>query len=264
MKTRFTALLALCALISAPVALAADVTDVGVIDQAAIGSLKSFASANGQLERYKATLNAQFARRMRGTRSAADQQKVIAEFQGKVLARQRELFAPLFGKAQTAIASVVSSRNLSVVVDKGIVVYGGQEITRPVMDLLQSPGDPVPPVSTPPPSSVGYVDQLQIDNVPKIKSVNDEFMKFGNAQKAAAQAKMARAKTDAERQAILKDYQKSVSDKSDALIKPLSEQTRASIADVAKKKNLLLVIDKSNLIFGGTDVTADVVSALNK
>ncbi|MDQ6932322.1 MAG: hypothetical protein M3160_04000 [Candidatus Eremiobacteraeota bacterium] len=262
MKINIAALLVLCALIAAPVALAADVTDVGVIDQAAIGSLKSFAGANRDLARYKATLDAQFARRMRGTRSSADQQKVIAEFQGRLLARQRALFAPLFGKAQTAIASVASSRNLSVVVDKGIVVYGGQEITRPVMDLMQSPGDPVPPVSTPPPSSVGYVDQLQIDNVPKIKSVNDEFIKFQNAQKAAAQAKMSRAKTDAERQAILKVYQKSVTEKSDAVIKPLSDQTRASIAEVAKKKNLLLVIDKSNLIFGGTDVTVDVVNSL--
>ncbi len=243
-------------------ALAADVADVGTIDQGAIGSLKNFASANRALAKYKLGLDAEFARRMRGTRVAADQQKVIAEFQGKLLARQRQLFAPLFGKAQTAIASVASSKNLSVVVDKGIVVFGGQDITKPVMDLLASPGDPVPPVNTPPPSSVGYVDQLQIDTVPKIKSVNDEFVKFQNDQKTQAQNKMAKAKTDAQRQQILKGYQKAIIDKSDALVKPMSDQTRASIAEIAKKKNLVLVIDKTNLIFGGTDVTADVVNAL--
>ena len=44
--------------------------------------------------------------------------------------KQRQLFGPLFGRAQVAIASVASSKNLTVVVDKRIVVFGGQDITE--------------------------------------------------------------------------------------------------------------------------------------
>ena len=55
---------------------------------------------------------------------------------------------------------------MSVVIDKRIIVFGGKDITNSVRDLLGGVGDPVPPVNTPPPSTVGYVDQQQIDAPP--------------------------------------------------------------------------------------------------
>jgi outer membrane protein len=117
-------------------------------------------------------------------------------------------------------------------------------------------------VSTPPPSSVGYVDQAEIDAVPKLKSANEEMLKFRNEQGRAAQEKLRGAKTDADRQAILKSFQQAMSDKQKVAIDPLVEQTRNAIADVARKRGLILVIDKSNLVYGGTDITSDVTSAL--
>ena len=37
---------------------------------------------------------------------------------------------------------------------------------------------------------------------------------------------------------------------------------RNVIGDVARKKGLLLVIDRTNLIYGGTDITSDVANGL--
>ena len=256
------ALAVIGAFIAAPAALAADVVDIGYIDQQALSGLRSFADANRQLAQYKSSLDGQFAARMRSAHSAADQQKVQSEFQGKLTDRQRQLFGPLFNKTSIAIASVASSKNLSVVVDKRIVVFGGLDVTRNVVDLLNGPGDPVPPVNTPPPSSVGYVDQSQIDGIPKVKSANDDFIKFRDDQQKQAQEKMGKAKSDTDRQQILRDFQKTVGDKQDALMKPLVDQTKNVIADVARKKNLILVIDKGNIIYGGTDVTPDVTAAM--
>jgi Skp family chaperone for outer membrane proteins len=34
------------------------------------------------------------------------------------------------------------------------------------------------------------------------------------------------------------------------------------MADVAHKRNLVLVVDRSNVIYGGTDITADVTAEL--
>ena len=85
------------------------------------------------------------------------------------------MLGPLFARAQVAIASVASSKNLSVVVDKQIVIVGGVDITPAVRDLLTGVGDPVPPVNTPPPSTVGYVDQQQIDARPAIKAAADRL-----------------------------------------------------------------------------------------
>jgi outer membrane protein len=61
---------------------------------------------------------------------------------------------------------------------------------------------------------------------------------------------------------VLKDYQAALADKQKQEIQPLVDQTRDAIAGVARKRGLLLVIDRSNLIYGGTDITSDVTSAL--
>ncbi len=246
----------------APAGLAADVTDIGFVDQAALSSIPSFLSANRQLAGYKVQLDRQFAHQVRGTHDSGTQARIAQQFQNRLAQRQRDLFGPLFQRAQVAIASVASSKNLSVVVDKRIVVFGGQDVTGNVEQLLNGPGDPIPPVSSPPPSSVGYVDQAQIDTIPKLKSANDDFQKYQAAQQQQAQSKLRQAKNDADRQAVLKAYQATLAEKQKQTIAPLVDQTRNAIADVAKKKGLLLVIDRSNLIYGGTDITTDVTTAL--
>ncbi len=246
----------------APATLAADVTDIGYVDQAALSNIASFTNANRQLATFKASLDRQFVHRMHGIRDAGIQARIAQEFQNKLSSRQRELFGPLLQRAQVAIASVASSKNLSVVMDKRIVIVGGQDVTANVIDLLNGPGDPIPPVNTPPPSSVGYVDQTQIDAIPKLKAANDDFQKFQAGQQSDAQTKLKGAKNDADRQAVLKDYQAALADKQKQEIQPLVDQTRDAIAGVARKRGLLLVIDRSNLIYGGTDITSDVTTAL--
>jgi len=253
---------ALCAAVHATPAIGAtDVTDIGSLDQAALASLPTFQAANRQLNTYGANLQRQYIRRAQHA-SPSEQQRLGAEFQGKMATKQRQLFGPLFGKAQVAIASVASSKSLSVVVDKRIVVFGGQDITGSVRDLLTSVADPVPPVSTPPPSKVGYVDQSAIDQLPKVKAATTEFLKFKADQDKIAGDKLKAAKTDADRDAILKDYRKALDDKQNQTLKPMVDSTRGAIGDVARAKGLILVVDKGNIVFGGTDITKDVTDKL--
>lgn len=241
---------------------AAGVSEIGYLDQTAVASLKPFSDANRQLAAYKAELDKQFVQRMKGVSNPNDQARIAQEFQKRLTDRQRQVLAPLFERAQTAIASVASSKNLSVIVDRHIIIVGGQDVTRNVIDLLTGVGDPVPPASTPPPSSVGYVDQADIDAVPRIKSANEEMSKYRDEQGRAAQEKLKTAKTDTDRQAILKAFQQALADKKKTAIDPLVELTQKAIAGVARKRGLILVIDKSNLVYGGTDITSDVAVAL--
>ena len=249
------------AIVATPAIGATDVIDIGSLDQAALAAMPSFQAANRQLNDYGATLQKQYVGRAQHA-SQADQQKLAAEFQSKMADKQRQLFGPLFAKAQVAIASVASSKNLSVVVDKRIVIFGGQDITGNVRDLLSSVGDPVPPVSTPPPSKVGYVDQSAIDQTPKVKAATDDFLKFKADQDKVAGDKLKTAKTDADRDAILKDYRKTLDDRQNQTLKPMVDSTRAAIGDVAKSKGLILVVDKGNIVFGGSDITKDVTDKL--
>ena len=117
-------------------------------------------------------------------------------------------------------------------------------------------------VSTPPPSKVGFVDQSAIDQTPKVKAVTDAFVKFKTDQDKAAADKLKGAKTDADRETILKDYRKTLDDKQTQTLKPMVDTTRSAISDVAKAKGLILVIDKGNIVFGGTDITKDVTEKL--
>jgi outer membrane protein len=258
------AVLLAAATIGAPQVLAADVTDIGFLDQGALANLPSFQNANKQMASYRANLQKEFINRARKARSQQDQAKLADEFQARLADEQRRDFGPLFAAAQTAVASVASSKGLSVVVDKRIIIIGGVDITHNVMDLLSSPGAPVPPVSSPPPSTVGWVDQTQIDSLDQFKTAQANFLKFGQDERASVQDKLKGAKTDADRNKIYADYQKAIDDQRAKVVTPLVDQTRTAIEQVAKKKGLLLVIDRSNLIFGGTDVTADVVGILKK
>jgi outer membrane protein len=65
-----------------------------------------------------------------------------------------------------------------------------------------------------------------------------------------------------QQQAIFQNYQKSLSAQQDKMLKPLVDQTRNAMAKVAQQKHLILVVDRSDVIYGGTDITQDVQNAL--
>ena len=252
---------AFAAFIIAPATLAADAPDIGFIDQVQIGSLPAFVQANRDLTTFGSNLQRQYLARARGA-SADQQQRLAAEFQSRIADRQRQVLGPLMNKARIAIASIASSKNLSIVIDKRIVIVGGTDITNDVRTLLTGFGDPVPPVNTPPPSTVGFIDQTQIAAIPKIKSASDDFAKFKADQDRATADKLKGAKNEADRDAILKDYQKTLETRQNQTLKPLSDRTRDATADVARKRGLILVVDRGDVVYGGTDITADVTNAI--
>ena len=256
------ALLAAGAFLATPVALGADITDIGYVDQEALAQVPRFASANRELVAYKAQLDRQFAQQVRGARSPSDQARIAQDFQNRFAERQRQTLGPLFARAQVAVASVAASKGLSVVLDKRIVVFGGRDITKDVIDLVTGFADPVPPVNTPPPSRVGWVDQTQIDALPKVKAAEDAFAKYQADQQKIAQDKMRGAKNDADRSKVMTDYQAAIAAEQKKDLQPVIDRTRGVVADVARKRNLILVVDRNNIIYGGTDVTADVTAAL--
>jgi outer membrane protein len=148
-STRLLALGVIAGIVfAAPAVLADDMADIGFVDQSVLATVPAFTQANQQLQTFGNNLRQQFIGRARGA-SQAQQQQLAQEFQAQLADKQREVLGPIFRKAQIAVASVASSKNLSVVVDKRVIIYGGQDITASVRDLLTGAGDPVPPVNTP-------------------------------------------------------------------------------------------------------------------
>lgn len=248
----------------ATVATAADLTDVGFVDQADIANLPGFVSANRQLASYKSQLDSQYNAQVRRARTDADKQRITMQFQQQLNDKQQEVVGPLYQRLQLAIAAVSSTRNLSIVVDKRIVIYGGEDITRDVETIFAGPQAISPPAASPPPSEIGFVDQNVLDGLPRVQTANSEMSQFESTQRQLFASKLALARSPSDKQQVLSDYQKSISDKQNQLLKPLVDQTRSATADVARKKNLLLIVDRADVIYGGTDITGDVQSALAK
>jgi outer membrane protein len=255
--------LALASLVG-PAAVAADLSDIGYVDQAALASLAPFVNANRELLAYKQALDAQFNTAIRRARSDADKQRISMQFQQQYSDKQHEIAGPLFTRAQLAIAQVSTARDLSVIVDKRVVVYGGQDITKDVETLFSSGQAISAPAATPPPSEIGFVDQSVLDGLPKVKSANDEMNQFASTERAIYAPKIAQARTDADKQQIYQQFNTLLSDKQEQLLKPLVDQTKTATADVARRKNILLVIDRADVIYGGTDITTDVQNELTK
>jgi outer membrane protein len=248
----------------APSAIAADLTDVGFVDQADIANLPVFVDANRQLAAYKSQLDGQYNAQVRRARSDADKQRITLQFQQQLNDKQREIVGPLFQRAQLAIAAVSSTRNLSVVVDKRIVIYGGQDVTKDVEAVFAGSQAIAPPSATPPPAEIGFVDQTVLDGIPKVQAANSAMSQFESTQRQIYAARLAQAKNPGDRQQILAQYNKTISDKQDELLKPLVDQTKAATTDVARRKKLLLVVDRADIVYGGADITTDVQNELAK
>jgi outer membrane protein len=244
----------------APQVLATDISDIGFVDQSALGQLGPFVAAQQQFQQYQQGLAQQFQAAIKG-KPPAQQQQIYQNFQNQAAAKQREIFGPLLGRAQAAIASVAANRGLSVVVDKTIIIYGGLDITQDVISMINQPGPVLPPVNSPPPSEVGYVDQSQLDVLPKAKQANDTFLAFRQnlAQQLQAQSQ---GKTDAQKAQLAQSLNGQLDDEQKKVLQPVIDATNTAIGNVAKQKHLLLVIDATNRVYGGMDVTSDVVKAL--
>ena len=243
----------------APQALAVDVLDVGYVDQAAIGALTPFVNAQQQLAQFRDQTARQFQAASAG-KSDAEKQRIFNDFNQKLAAKQHELFDPLLGRAQTAIAYVAAGKSLSIVVDKSIVIYGGQDITKEVLDTIAQPAV-VAPVNTPPPSTIGFVDQTQIDALPKVKAANDSFLAT-RAKLGQELNKQLAGKSQAEQATIVQQFNDQLKTEQKKTVQPIIDQTQKAIATVARQHKLSLVIDQIDRVYGGTDITSDVVNAL--
>lgn len=263
MHIRFVSAIAfaiVAALALAPQALAVDIVDVGFVDQAAIGSLPQFAAAQQQFQQFRDQTARDFQAAIKG-KGQADQQRIYGEFNQKLAAKQHELFDPLLNRAQTAIALVAAQKSLGVVVDKQIVIFGGQDITKDVLSTIGQSGVIVPPVNTPPPSEIGYVDQTQIDALPKAKAAADAFQ--ATRQRLGQELnKQLAGKSQADQVAIVQTFNNQLKDEQKKDIQPINDQIQKAVSQVARQKKLLLVVDQSDRVYGGTDVTADVLASL--
>ncbi len=125
--------------------------------------------------------------------------------------------------------------------------------------------------------SLGFVDTAQVFNsYPEAKRAQDQFRKkaenyqeeLAKRQKQIEDARKA-GKSDSEIQKMMKDAEQDLMPQKKAveeLDRKLSTQIKGkiekAIAASAKAKGISAVVDKQVILYGGTDLTSDVVKRL--
>lgn len=116
-----------------------------------------------------------------------------------------------------------------------------------------------------PTSDIGVVDQRQVisdngtlalDYQKKMKALADEMQKDFDAKSANL--------SDEEKEKLFADMQQQYQEKSRVAEKELEEQVTGAVKSIATKRGLSMVVDKSAVIYGGTDITKDVSDNLSQ
>lgn len=116
-----------------------------------------------------------------------------------------------------------------------------------------------------PTSDIGVVDQRQVisdngtlalDYQKKMKALADEMQKDFDAKSANL--------SNEEKEKLFADMQQQYQEKSRVAEKELEEQVTGAVKSIATKRGLSLVVDKSAVIYGGTDITKDVSDNLSQ
>ncbi len=111
-------------------------------------------------------------------------------------------------------------------------------------------------------SSVGVVDYRQIaQQHPQLQSANAEFQKAVQDAQKEFEQKSANM-SDQEKADYYQQTQQRLQQKNQELMDPIKESIDEAIKKTAEAKGLSVVIDKSAVAYGGTDITQDVVSKL--
>ena len=117
---------------------AAATSSVGVVDYRHGGSQHpQLAAANAEMQKASQEAQADFE-----TKSASmnDQEKsdYYQQTMQRLQQKNEELMEPIENSIQDAVKKVAEKKGLSVVIEKGAVVYGGQDVTQDVIKELGS------------------------------------------------------------------------------------------------------------------------------
>ena len=69
---------------------------------------------------------------------------------------------------------------------------------------------------------------------------------------------------DQQKQQLFQKMQGELATKRQEIFKGIKDKVDTAVSDVAKTKGLSLVVDKSVVLYGGTDITDQVAKELNK
>jgi len=237
-------------------------TEVGSLDREVIFKLSEFTKANDRVNEKVGELNKQYEKLAKNVKSPEQQEELMLRFRQDVETIKANEIKPLFDKAQAAVAIIAIEKKMKVVLDKKIVVCGAADITEEVKtkfkssDELKTPSDNIGKDS-----KIGYFDQDVVRSIKMFRDTDKQI--FDSFQKLKRDLdEQSKNLSDKEKEKLFAEYNARFMKERQQKYVPLLKKVTRTVEEVAKKKELNMVLDKQFVMYGGRNVTDEVVETL--
>ena len=236
-------------------------SEVGIIDKDEITNMTEFKKARNAIKLKVAQKQQEYAQKAQGM-SESQQQELFLLFQQEAKAIEASELKPLLDKAQAAVALVAREKKQKVVLDKKIVVCGAVDITEEVKDTFrESETLEAPKEDIGAESQIGYFDQEVVRSLKIFRDADDQFAKWYDKIKKEAEETIRNAPAS-EKQKLFMEYNRKYKFHQSQLYGPILEKVTKTVEKVAKNVGLILVLDKQYVMYGGRNITDEVVNIL--
>lgn len=114
-------------------------------------------------------------------------------------------------------------------------------------------------------AKVGYVDGDRVlSQYPKFVAAQKQLAQTAERKEASAQAAFQKEKDENKKAQIYQKFQNEMAQEEEKVMRPILTTVNQTVQKVAKQKGMTVVVNKGIVYYGGTDITADVVSALKR
>ena len=99
---------------------------------------------------------------------------------------------------------------------------------------------------------------------PKFEQIQKQISDITSKKQAEAKAAIDKETDDKKKAKIFQDKRTEAANEERKLMEPLFKDINLAIRTVANAKKITVVVDKGAVFFGGTDITAEVITELKK
>lgn len=114
-------------------------------------------------------------------------------------------------------------------------------------------------------AKLGYVDGDKVlAQYPKFMAAQKQLAQTAERKEASAHAAFNKEKDKKKQEQIVLNLQREMAQEEEKVMRPIMKTVNETVQRVAKQKGISVVVNKALVYYGGTDLTADVVSALRR
>lgn len=236
--------------------------EVGGVDAGRLRKVPDFEKATAEVEALQKRYYDELAAAEKSKQYTPDQLvKMAKEDRKKLMQRQLQLMNPLNDRMAGAIAAVAKEQHMTVILDKHVAVSGVPDITDTVIAKFNANPGLKPPEAEDLEkmrSPIGYFDPVLIRQMSAFGKADDQFQAMYAQMKAEFQRKAQKLPAAAQQQLEAR-YSTALEQARAKLYAPLNAKVKQAVEVAAKSRGLSLVLDTKFVMFGGENITEDVV-----